>query len=153
MIRQALSVWRSGAAQPFHFLDVDHIVPPPTHPPRNTRFPALDMAESSLFQTALPHQPIDVMLLVDNSHKMSLIWDDLRDRYLSRLMERLKVANDPQPVRVSSVAAFSRWQVGSKLPPRPLPLSGSLNPSRCRQARPPSPDNTTTHILLCATFT
>ncbi|KAJ2913262.1 hypothetical protein MD484_g7148, partial [Candolleomyces efflorescens] len=56
------------------------------------------------------------MLLVENSQKMSVIWDDLRDRYLSCLMERLEAANDPQPVRVSRVAAFPRWQVGSKPP-------------------------------------
>lgn len=70
------------------------------------------MAESSLFQTMVPHQPIDVMLLVENSQNMSLVWDDLRDRLLSRLMQMLKVANDPLPVRVYAVAAFSRWQVG-----------------------------------------
>jgi hypothetical protein len=92
-------------------------VPPTTSPATEHSVSGpLDMAESSLFQTMFPNQPIDVMLLVENSQKMSFIWDDLRDRYLSCLMERLEVANDPLPVRVSSVAAFPRWQVGSKPP-------------------------------------
>ncbi|TEB35275.1 hypothetical protein FA13DRAFT_1728073 [Coprinellus micaceus] len=57
------------------------------------------MAESSLF-AASPHQPIDVMLLVENSHQMSSIWDDLRNRYLSILMSRLQVATS-EPITAS----------------------------------------------------
>lgn len=52
------------------------------------------MADSTLFKTSIPNQRTDVLLLVENSQAMSFIWDDLRDRYLGRLMDKLKLATE-----------------------------------------------------------
>ncbi|TFK24476.1 hypothetical protein FA15DRAFT_687476 [Coprinopsis marcescibilis] len=53
------------------------------------------MAESTLFKTTSANQTVDVLLLVENSQAMSIIWDDLRDRYLDMVMARLKGASEP----------------------------------------------------------
>lgn len=46
------------------------------------------------------NRPIDMMFLVENSQKMSDIWNDLRDCYLSGLLEKLEVASSSLLVRV-----------------------------------------------------
>ncbi|KAF8966754.1 hypothetical protein BDZ97DRAFT_1917274 [Flammula alnicola] len=58
-------------------------------------------APSSLFKAILPHQPVAMLMLIENSQTMSHIWSDLRDQYLDRLVDNLTLANSSAPITVS----------------------------------------------------
>ncbi|KIM44132.1 hypothetical protein M413DRAFT_443176 [Hebeloma cylindrosporum] len=75
---------------------------------------------SSLFKSAHPHQPVATLMLVENSRSMSLIWGDLRDQYLGRLVDGVASANQSVPITVSVLESY------------PCPDSGS-NPALPRQ--------------------
>lgn len=56
------------------------------------------MATGSPFETASPHQAIAVLLLVENSQPMSFIWPDLRDLYLTKLVDNIEKTTAPTPI-------------------------------------------------------
>lgn len=58
----------------------------------------MQMVAGSPFETASPHQAIAVLLLVENSQPMSFIWPDLRDLYLTKLVDNIEKTNAPTPI-------------------------------------------------------
>lgn len=58
----------------------------------------MQMVAGSPFETASPHQAIAVLLLVENSQPMSFIWSDLRDLYLTKLVDSIEKINAPTPI-------------------------------------------------------
>ena len=58
----------------------------------------MHMAAGSPFETASPHQAIAVLLLIENSQPMSFIWPDLRDLYLTKLVDNIEKTNASNPV-------------------------------------------------------
>ena len=53
---------------------------------------------SNMFKPIFPHQPVAIVILVENSEAMSHIWSDLQDQYLNKLVDSLVVANPFTPV-------------------------------------------------------
>ncbi|KAH6902570.1 hypothetical protein BKA70DRAFT_1518061 [Coprinopsis sp. MPI-PUGE-AT-0042] len=82
------------------------------------------MAESTVFNAPVPDQPTDVLLLVENSQAMSYIWDDLRDRYLQRLMNKLHPAEP-------ATGPLNVWVLESQ----PLQASSTTQPRRYHDPR------------------
>ncbi|KAF9005193.1 hypothetical protein BDQ17DRAFT_1424329 [Cyathus striatus] len=75
---------------------------------------------SSLCRPALPHQAIAALLLIENSQAMANIWSDLRDRYLSKLIENFQNINKSASIKFLVLESFpaEEWQSGSAHGPR-----------------------------------
>jgi len=44
---------------------------------------------SNLFRPLTQHQPVTVLLLIENSQRMDTVWQELRDVYLVRLLDTI----------------------------------------------------------------
>jgi hypothetical protein len=54
---------------------------------------------SLLFAPASPQQAVAILILLENSVSLSLIWSDLNDRYLKAILQELELTNPDAPVR------------------------------------------------------
>jgi len=55
---------------------------------------------STLFKPLMPNQYLTVLLLIENSKKMYSVWEELKDCYLSPLIDAIARANNPAAVRI-----------------------------------------------------
>ncbi|TFK67305.1 hypothetical protein BDN72DRAFT_106669 [Pluteus cervinus] len=55
-------------------------------------------SSSTLFTAETPHQPVAALLLIENSSVMLSVWQDLQDRCLRGLIEKLNEASPTTPV-------------------------------------------------------
>ncbi|KAF9481450.1 hypothetical protein BDN70DRAFT_528202 [Pholiota conissans] len=98
------------------------------------------MAMSSLFRSSSPHQPLAILMLIENSLAMSKIWADLRDQYLDRLVETATSANGPTtPITVSVLESYPCQDHGVN-PSHPRQYSGNHDGLRDVKFNP-NPDN------------
>ncbi|KDR72831.1 hypothetical protein GALMADRAFT_142561 [Galerina marginata CBS 339.88] len=78
----------------------------------------MEHSPGSLFKPIQPHQPVATLLLIENSQAMSFIWPDLRDKYLSRLIDGLVHANPSVPITVSVLESYPCQNHGPNSLPR-----------------------------------
>ncbi|KAF8174573.1 hypothetical protein BJ912DRAFT_1046492 [Pholiota molesta] len=87
----------------------------------------MDMAplQSLLFKPTTPHQPIAILMLIENSLAMSQIWPDLRDQYVTRVVETATSANvATTPITVSVLESYPCQDHGAN-PSLPRQYSGN----------------------------
>lgn len=64
------------------------------------RLPDNPMADAALYSNASlspPPNAVDLLLLIENSQEMARVWNDLKDRYLGALVQRIQLAHQHLP--------------------------------------------------------
>ncbi|PPQ91533.1 hypothetical protein CVT25_008801 [Psilocybe cyanescens] len=66
----------------------------------------MEKQHGQLFRPTQLHQPVAIVILIENSQEMSQLWPDLRDKCLDRLVDNLEQTNPPVPITVSVLESY-----------------------------------------------